>query len=218
MSSLPRARMPMLLQTLRYTLDPEGYFADVHRRCGDVFGMRVIGQQWVVLAHPDAVREVFSHGPEQLNSGEPNDALRPVLGTRNLLLLDGDEHLHRRRMVLPPFHGERMRAYEEVIRAAIGREIARWPIGEPVAALPRMQALTFAVIMRCVFGVEEGDRLGALGDTLRGMLSWATDMRRVLFFFLTRPRPPRSPTELPARHPAGRPRDLGGGRQKTRDG
>ena len=186
-SRMPSVRMPVLWETLRYTLDPEGYFAAAHRRYGDVFTMRVIGQRWVVIAHPDAVKEVFSHGPTEVNSGEPNDALRPVLGARNLLLLDGEEHLHRRRMVLPPFHGERMRAYEELIRKAILEDIAGWPIGEPVAALPRMQALTFSVIMSCVFGVQEDERLGPLGDVLREMLAWVTDMRRVLYFIMLGP-------------------------------
>jgi cytochrome P450 len=180
-------RGSVLLQTLRFTLDPEGYFATAHRRYGDIFTTHVLGQQWLVIAHQDLVKEVFSHGPEEVDSGDANQSLSPVLGTRNLLLLDGEEHLHRRRIVLPAFHGERMRAYEEVIRAAIGEEIARWPIGEPVAALPRMQALTFAVIMRCVFGVDEGERVGPLGVVLRGMISWVTDTRRVLFFFLVGP-------------------------------
>jgi cytochrome P450 family 135 len=183
----PTMRGSVLWHTLRFTLDPEGYFAAAQRRHGDIFTLRVLGQRWVALAHPEAVRELFSHGPEEVDSGEANQALSPVLGTRNLLLLDREEHLHRRRIVLPPFHGERMRAYEETIRQAIGREIADWPTGEPVAALPRMQALTFSVIMRCVFGVGEGERVGDLGEALRGMISWVTDMRRVLFFFVVGP-------------------------------
>jgi len=177
----------MLLRTLRFTLDPDGFFAAAHRRYGDMFTLRVLGQQWVAVAHPDAVKELLSHGPEEVDSGAANQSLSPMLGSRNLLLLDGEEHLHRRRLVLPPFHGERMRAYEELIRAAIGEEIAKWPLGRPVEALPRMQALTFGVIMRCVFGVDESERMGELGETLRGMVSWVTEMRRVLFFFLIGP-------------------------------
>jgi cytochrome P450 len=187
LSAPPMMGGSVLLHTLRFTLDPEGYFAAAHRRYGDVFTIRVLGQQWVAIAHPDAVREVFSHGPNEVDSGEANQALSPVLGTRNLLLLDGEEHLHRRRIVLPPFHGERMRAYEDVIRKAIRRQVAEWPIGESVTALPRMQALTFEVIMRCVFGVDESERVGQLGEALQGMISWVTDMRRVLFFFLVGP-------------------------------
>jgi cytochrome P450 len=186
-SSPPTMHGSVLLHTLRFTLDPEGYFAAAHRRHGDMFTLRVLGQRWVAIAHPDQVKELFSHGPDEVDSGDANQALSPVLGTRNLLLLDREEHLHRRRIVLPAFHGERMRAYEEVIRAAIRKEIADWPLGDPVAALPRMQALTFSVIMRCVFGVEEGERIGQLGEALRGMIAWVTDMRRVLFFFLVGP-------------------------------
>ena len=183
----PTVRGSVLLHTLRFTLDPEGYFAAAQRRHGDMFTLRILGQRWVALANHEAVRELFSHGPDEVDSGEANQALSPVLGTRNLLLLDREEHLHRRRIVLPPFHGERMRAYEQTIRRAIGKEIAEWPIGEPVAALPRMQALTFSVIMRCVFGVGESERVGELGEALRGMIAWVTDMRRVLFFFVVGP-------------------------------
>jgi cytochrome P450 family 135 len=183
----PSMRGSVLWRTLRFTLDPEGFFAAAQRRYGDIFALRVLGQRWVAIADPDAVKEVLSRGPEQVDSGEANQALSPLLGTRNLLLLDGGEHLHRRRIVLPAFHGERMRAYEEVIREAIRAEIVDWPLGEPVAALPRMQALTFSVIMRCVFGVEEGERVGQLGQVLRGMVAWVTDLHRVLFFFLIGP-------------------------------
>ena len=185
--SVPVMRGSVLLHTLRFTFDPDGFFWSAHRRYGDIFMLRILGQEWIAIAHPEAVKEVFSHGPEDLNSGEANQALSPVLGTRNLLLLDGEEHLHRRRIVLPPFHGERMRAYEETIRAAAAKQIERWPLGEPVAALARMQQLTFEVIMRCVFGVEEGERIGELGEALQGMISWVTDSWRVLFFFLVGP-------------------------------
>jgi cytochrome P450 family 135 len=184
----PSMRGSVLLRTLRFTLDPEGFFAAAQRRYGDMFAMRVLGQHWIAIADPEAVREVLSHGPHELDSGAANQSLSPMLGTRNLLLLDGEQHLHRRRIVLPAFHGERMRAYEELIRTAIRTEIASWPLGEPVAALPRMQALTFSVIMSCVFGVEGGEHVGQLGQTLRGMVAWMTDMRRVLFFFLIGPR------------------------------
>jgi cytochrome P450 len=177
----------MVVRTLRFTLNPDGFFAAAHKRYGDMFTMRVLGQQWVAVAHPDTVKELLSYGPEEVDSGAANQSLSPMLGTRNLLLLDGEEHLHRRRIVLPPFHGERMRAYEQLIREAIREEIDPWPLGTPVEALPRMQALTFGVIMRCVFGVDESERMGQLGETLRGMVSWVTEMRRVLFFFLIGP-------------------------------
>ena len=125
----PGPRWPVALQTLRYGLDPYGLFESAQRAFGDVFTLRVMAETWVVLAHPDAVRELYGYGPDEVDSGEANLALRPLLGTRSVLLLDGAEHLRRRKLVLPPFHGERMRAYGDLIREATRREIATVAVG-----------------------------------------------------------------------------------------
>jgi len=84
--------------------------------------------------------------------------LGPVLGERSVLLLDGSEHMRHRRLMLPAFHGQRMKAYDSIMRDAADREIDSWPVGEPFELLPAMQALTLDVIMRAVFGVSEGQR------------------------------------------------------------
>jgi cytochrome P450 len=173
-------REPAVVQKLRFGFDVDRFFGDGRRHHGDVFTVRVLDDPWTVLADPGAVREVFAHGPDELNSGEANMVLRPLVGTRSVLMSDGEEHLRRRKLVLPPFHGERMRAYEATIRAMSAVEIARWPLGEPAPALPRAQALTFAVILRTVFGVRDEEELGALGRVLRETLDWVVDMRRVL--------------------------------------
>ena len=178
----PGPRRPVVLQTARYIFDPRGLFESAWRTFGDVFTMRVLSETWVVLAHPEAVREVFAHGPDDLDSGVANLALRPLLGTRNVLLLDGAEHLRRKKLVLPPFHGERMRAYEGLIRDATRREIAAWPVGSPAPTLPLMQAITFRVVLRAVFGVAEGPRLRRLAATLRSFLTWTTAVRRGLIY------------------------------------
>jgi cytochrome P450 len=177
----------MPLQALRYLRDPDAFFTAAHDRYGDVFAIRLLGESWTVLAHPEATREVFAYGATDLNSGEPNHVLRPVIGTKNLLLMDGDEHIHRRRMVLPSFHGERMRAYETVIRETAAEEIADWPLGVPTATLPRMESLTFSAILRCVFGLDRQAHLGTLGTALLQMFSWVTAPRRLLVFFLLGP-------------------------------
>jgi cytochrome P450 family 135 len=178
----PGPRWPLAVQTLRFGLDPYGLFESAHRAFGDVFTLRVMAETWVILAHPDAVRELYGHGPDELDSGAANMSLRPLLGTQNLLLLDGAEHLRRRKLVLPPFHGERMRAYEHLIREATRRDIATWPLGAPVPTLPRMHAITLRVVLRAVFGVHEGPELDRLGASLRRLMAWTTDPRRGLVF------------------------------------
>src|SRR3954453_1153002 len=176
----PGPRLPLPLQTLRYGLDPYGFFESAHRAFGDVFTARAMGETWVGLAHPEAGRGLDTHGAAEVDSGAANRALRPLLGTQNVLLLDGDEHLRRRKLVLPPFHGERMRAYEDLIRAATRAEIATWPSGAPVRTLEPMQTITLRVVLQAVFGISEGPAFERLARDLRQLMTWTTDMRRAL--------------------------------------
>jgi cytochrome P450 len=85
--------------------------------------------------------------------------LEPVLGPRSVLLLDDAEHLRQRRLLLPPFHGESVRRYAEVMSEEASRELDRWPLGTPFPLRQRMQAITLEVILRAVFGIQEPARL-----------------------------------------------------------
>ena len=182
-SELPAGpRLPRVAQTLRYGLDPYGFFEAAQRAHGDVFTVRVMRETWVVLADPGAVLELYRHGPDELDSGVANASLRPLLGTRNLLLLDGEEHLRRRRIVLPPLHGERLRSYEPLIREATRRELTAWPRDVPARTLPRMQAVTLRVVLQAVFGEAEGPEFERFAASLRRLMAWTTDARRALVF------------------------------------
>jgi cytochrome P450 family 135 len=96
--------------------------------------------------------------------------LLPIMGPRSVLLLEGADHLARRRVMLPPFHGERMQAYEETVREIAVREIESWPEGGALAVHPRMQAITLEVILRAVFGVTDEARRERLRELLPQLL------------------------------------------------
>src|SRR5205823_5584396 len=89
-----------------------------------------------------------------------------ITGPRSVLLLDGAEHLRMRRLLMPPLHGERMRAYAETMARAATDAVSRFPRGKPFSLHPHMQAITLEVILRAVFGMEDGPRLTRLGALL----------------------------------------------------
>jgi cytochrome P450 family 135 len=189
-AGLPRrVRAPAIWQTLLRGIDPEGAVSRPQRRLGDVFTIRLLGLDVVVLGNPDAVKEVFSHGAQDLNTGEANEPFKPIFGTSNLLLLDGDEHLSRRKLVLPSFHGERLRAYENLMREMTRQELSTWPIGKPMAAVPRMQSLTYSIILRCIFGLHDGERerVQALAVSVQELVRWIANPRHALTYFLRGP-------------------------------
>jgi cytochrome P450 len=150
------------------------------QRYGDMFTLRVAHEgTWVFLADPDAVKQVFAGDPNVLRAGAANVVLEPVVGRRSVLLLDEPDHMRERKLMLPPFHGERMQRYGELMSDVAAAEIDRWPVGEPLRLWPSMQAITLEVIVRAVFGVNEIERLEQLREALRSMLDWTTEPRRL---------------------------------------
>jgi cytochrome P450 family 135 len=153
---------------------------DCARRYGDMFTLKIANEgTWVLVTDPDAVKQIFTGDPRLLHAGEANVVLLPVLGSHSLLLLDEDAHMTQRKLMLPSFHGERMRGYEQTMAEVATRELERWPDGAPLSAWPTMQAITLEVIMRTVFGVTDADRLRRLGDALQSSLSWTADPKRM---------------------------------------
>jgi cytochrome P450 family 135 len=178
----PGPSAPRMLQTLGWVTRPGPYAARLRARYGDTFSMKVANEaDWVMLSHPDHVREVFTGDPDVLHAGEGNAILKPLLGPRSVLLLDGSDHLRDRKAMLPAFHGERMQAYGELIDQIARAEVARW--SGAVQVRPRMQALTLEVIMRAVFGVRDQ----RLKDHVASLLDWTTDPARLLLVVLAGP-------------------------------
>lgn len=157
-------------------------------RYGDTFTLRLAGQgTWVMVSHPDAVREVFTAPRGLLQAGAANRILLPVVGANSVLLSDDDAHREQRQLLVPPFRGNHLQSYADTMTAIAESEIARWPRGEPVRLHSRMQALTLEVILRAVFGFSEAGRLDELRAELTRMLSAATGSPGALLLLVVSP-------------------------------
>ena len=142
-------------QVLRFSQRQIQFVFGAQRRHGDVFRMRsTLPGGPVVTSHPDHVRSLFTAKPEQAPSLTGESPLRPILGTGSVLTSVGPRHMRQRKLLLPPFHGEAIERYTEMIATATEREIDRWPLNRPFALAPRMQAITLDVIMAGIFGIE----------------------------------------------------------------
>jgi cytochrome P450 family 110 len=163
----PGPRQPGIAQLLEYTFRPLPFFDRCIANHGDLFTLRMPGLgEFVMCGSPELVKQVFTADPDTLHAGSANGIIEPLVGPRSVLLLDGPEHLRQRRLLMPPLHGERMQAYAQLIGEITNATIDRWPVGEPFSLHPHMQAITLEVIMRAVFGVDEGAR----SDRLRRLL------------------------------------------------
>jgi cytochrome P450 family 135 len=160
-------RLPTALQTYLAWHRTVPFFAAAHGRHGPLFTIRVL--PWgraVVIEDPALVKQVFTGDAAVYHAGEGNSMLAPVLGKRSVLVLDEDQHLQARKRLLPPFHGESVRRYGEVVEQIVAEEVARWPLETPFPLHPRMRAITLEVILRAVVGVSDPERLRALREVL----------------------------------------------------
>jgi cytochrome P450 len=118
----------------------------------------------VLVSHPDDVRRVFTAPASAFGGAGDGSILEPFAGPHSILVLDGDEHLAQRRRMLPPFHGDRMRAYRATVEELTRAELRTWR--GPVDTHARMQDLTLEVMLRVVFGSDEPRLRGAITDAL----------------------------------------------------
>ena len=184
----PSPPLPRVIQTAIWSRQARRLLYGCQDRYGDMFRLNIAYEgTWVILANPEAVKQVFTGDPKVFHAGEGNQILAPILGRNSVLVLDEKPHMSQRKLLLPPFHGARMQGYEQTMREIAEREIASWPSNTPYELRPRMQALTLEIILQTVFGVHGGERMAELREALRNFLDLTTDPKALLPMLLIGP-------------------------------
>jgi cytochrome P450 len=183
----PGPREHPAVQTVWWLMRPISFMERNRRRFGDSFSVRLLGfeRPMVMLSDPETIRALYTGHQHGLPPGRTL-TLSPVLGPSSVLLLEGEDHLARRRLMLPSFHGERMRSYESTMREIAEREIETWPADQPFALHPHMQALTLEVILRAVFGVGGSRRAARLREVLPRLVGQTASGRLQLRVLVSR--------------------------------
>lgn len=164
---------PVWLETLQFVLHPIEYLEARQKHYGDAF---TIGSNTdsplVYLSHPQAIEQIFTADRNLFDVGRGSKPLlAPLLGEQSLGVLDGQAHQRLRRLLLPPFHGERMRAYSQLISNITQQVLSQWTIGKAFPVRSSMQNITLRVILQAIFGINQGKRY----DLLRQLLSSFVD-------------------------------------------
>jgi cytochrome P450 len=175
----PVIQLAQPVQLLRFNQRQIEFVFGARRRLGDVFAMETPEPlPLVITSLPDDVRSLFTAKPEEAPSLAAESPLRPIVGPDSVLTSLGERHMRQRKLLLPPFHGEAIQHYTEAIAAAAEREIDSWPLGEPFALAPRMQAITLDVIMAGIFGIDGSpaprSAEGRLRSTIKALVELST--------------------------------------------
>src|SRR5262245_34688043 len=167
----PGPGWPAAVETAVIWTAPTWFEGWLTKRYGRAFTLRVAPMGTCVWVNePDDIKALFTADPAVIHAGEANELLEPVLGRHSVLLADEDEHLRRRRLMLPMFHGDAVKSYRELMAEVTQEEIATWKPGV-MRLHPRMQALTLEIIMRAVFGVGTAPGADEIRSVLRDVIN-----------------------------------------------
>jgi cytochrome P450 len=164
----PGPRAPKFVQTYRFVRHPQDSLDVSFKQFGEGFTARLLGLgDFVVLSDPEAIEAVFTGPPEHLVTGESNARMfESFLGAHSLLNIDGPHHRRKRRLLMPPFHGQRMALYGRVMAEITADEMATWRPGVPFAIQHAAQNITLEVMLRIVFGVDDDARRTRMRDAI----------------------------------------------------
>jgi cytochrome P450 len=161
----PGPAMPRTLQSIGFMLRNIPLARRNRAKYGDMFTARIIGfPSIVVISDPALIKKTLTADPKHLHAGT-GSPLGPVLGANSLLAIDEDIHLRQRRILLPPFHGERMQAYADAFAEITDEVLDEWPAGEEFETLESMQEITLRAILVTIFGAH-GASLKELEDII----------------------------------------------------
>ncbi len=164
----PGPAAPAALQTIAWVARPTDLLRRSAARYGEPFTLRTLWADapMVLVSDPATVKRVYAAPPESLRGGASSTVLEPFAGPSSILLTSGEAHMRQRKLMLPPFHGERMEAHRATVAALAEAELDRWEPGRPLRTLPRMQELTLDVILRVVLGAPDVPLRAAIREAL----------------------------------------------------
>lgn len=195
----PGPGLPGPVQAVLWGLRYPQFTGAARARFGSTFTIRPGTMAPLVLTSDrDAIERLFTGDPLTRHHG--NDAVRPLIGDRAVMLLEPAEHLARRRLLLPPFHGERIRGYADLMQRLIDEQVARWRPGDTVATLPLAQDVTIEVILQAVLGVRDAPMRTRFRQLIDDLLCYPLGpvRRRLGTRPVPRHMPPRRVRELTA--------------------
>ena len=183
-------KAPETWQMLRWIATPFSFMRACSRQYGDCFTIRLSKkfEPMVFVSHPEALQVILTNDDSKLfdSPGSRNEILEPLIGTQSVIGLSGDRHRRARQLLMPPFHGERMRSYGELIREIAEQVMTEYGVGKPFLARKPMQSISMRVILRAIFGLNEGVRYRQFETLLAKMLDGLSSPLSVSALFFPR--------------------------------
>ncbi|MBE9047349.1 cytochrome P450 [Pleurocapsales cyanobacterium LEGE 10410] len=182
----PGSKSPPIFGMVQALLDQFGTLERYQRKYGEIFyaPKSSLLPPYVIFSNPQAIEQVFTANPDLFEVGKQSTLpVRVLLGEKSLVLLDGIEHKRQRKLLMPPFHGERMKSYGQAMVDITKEVISQWQVGQTICIRDYTQEISLRVILQTIFGLEGGQRYDRLKRTIVGLLDTFNSPLNSFFLF-----------------------------------
>jgi cytochrome P450 family 110 len=185
--TLPAVQSPNAIQLWQWITNPVKYLHSCDRQYGEIFTVHMskMFNNIVFISNPAAIQQLLTSDTKQFAApGAMNQILKPFLGDQGIIMLDGQEHRQRRQLVMPTFHGDKIRGYTDLIQQITREVVQQWPVGATINAREQMQSVSLSVILQTVFGLYQGEKFDRIRDQLIKVLAVADSPLKSSFLFV----------------------------------
>jgi cytochrome P450 len=178
-------KTPHLLQQIQWVTNPIGYMEAAQNRYGDMFAPSVPDSKNVIfVSNPQALKQILTNDTKDFAApGKLNKLLAPLVGNHSVLFLDGESHQRERKLMMPPFHGDVIQSYGQIICEITQKVMNQWTSGTNFSALSAVRDISLRVIIEVVFGVR-GERDRQLRQLLLSLIhNSRSPLTSAAFFF-----------------------------------
>ncbi|BAY31191.1 cytochrome P450 [Nostoc carneum NIES-2107] len=176
-------KSPAFIQTLKWIFQPMQFMEACAKQYGDIFTMQ-LNPPVVFVSNPQALQQILTSDTKEFAApNDQNELFEPLFGKNSVISVSGEEHRRQRQLLMPPFHGDRMRTYGQVINDVTEEVISQWEIDKPFCIRSAMQTITMRVIMQAVFGLYEGSRAQELEEILAAILNETSYLNIIALYF-----------------------------------
>ena len=185
MKRLASPKLSPAIQLYKWIMHPLDFLEDCAEKYGDTFNLNLFGFPFfTIVSHPQANQEIFNVDAKQFDAGRSNNLIRVLLGDNSLILMDGDRHRRERKLLMPPFHGEKVKSYAQTICDIASTSASKWQTQKTFSAQKAMQDITLETILHVVFGLSEGERYQQMKPLLAKLLDMVGAPIRASVLFL----------------------------------
>jgi cytochrome P450 family 110 len=180
-------KTPVFIQIIQAMFDQFGLGEKYYKKYGNIFytPKSLLLPAFVIFNDPKAIEKVFTADPNLFEAGNQTSfAVRVLLGDNSLVVINGSQHQRHRKLLMPPFHGERMKSYGDTMIKITKQVISQWEVGKPFCIRDYTQEISLRVILETIFGLDEGEKFDRLRLALIEFLDmFNSPVKSSLLFF-----------------------------------